>query len=225
LQIQLVSFVLCPFVQRAVITLKEKRVDFSLGYIDLKKPPDWFRKISPLGKVPLLRVDGEVIFESAVIIDYLDEVYAPRLHPLDPLKKAQHKAWIEYGSGLLMDQSAICMAGNETELREKIGSLKQNLLRLSEPVAAGLFGVDGPFYLVDAAYAPFFMRMQLLDELSELFVDLYTENIALWAARLTERPSVAGSVIEDFNTQYINYFAERGSWLMQQQLKASLGQL
>ncbi len=218
MQIQLVSFVLCPFVQRAVITLKEKQVDFSLDYIDLKEPPDWFTKISPLGKVPLLRVDGEVVFESAVIIDYLDEVFAPRLHPLDPLKKAQHKAWIEYGSGLLMDQSEICMADNETEFREKTGILKQKLLRLSEPVATGLFGgEESPFCLLDAAYAPFFMRMRLLAELSEQFVAPYAENIALWAARLTERPSVAGSVVEDFSSQYINYFAKRGSWLMHQQ--------
>src|SRR5512143_528618 len=50
----LVSFKLCPFVQRSVIMLKEKHVDFDITYIDLDNPPDWFKAISPFGKVPLL---------------------------------------------------------------------------------------------------------------------------------------------------------------------------
>ncbi len=93
------------------------------------------------------------------------------------------------------------------------------------PVAAGLFGGNEAFSLVDAAYAPFFMRMRLLGELNEQLTDPYTENIALWASRLLDRPSVADSVVEDFSSKYIDYFAKRGSWLMQQQVKASSGLL
>ncbi|MDX1655109.1 MAG: glutathione S-transferase N-terminal domain-containing protein, partial [Candidatus Competibacteraceae bacterium] len=69
--LQLVSFDLCPFVQRSVIALKEKGAQFEIAYIDLKDPPEWFKKLSPLGKVPLLRVGEEVLFESAAINEYL----------------------------------------------------------------------------------------------------------------------------------------------------------
>lgn len=63
---ELVSFELCPFVQRSVITLNEKGVPFDIRYISLKDKPDWFLDISPLGKVPVLIVDeGTVLFESA----------------------------------------------------------------------------------------------------------------------------------------------------------------
>ena len=59
-----------PYVQRAVIALTEKGVDFERIDIDLANKPDWFLKLSPLGKVPVL-VDGDtVIFESAVIVEY-----------------------------------------------------------------------------------------------------------------------------------------------------------
>ncbi len=215
--IQLVSFVLCPFVQRAVITLREKQMDYSIEYIELEKPPEWFKRLSPLGKVPLLIVDGEVIFESAVIIDYLDEAFKPRLHPSSPLQRAQHKAWIEYGSGLLMDQAAVCMAKDELEYRKKLDLFGQNLMRLAGPVEAGLFAVDGSdFCMVDAAYAPLFVRLNLLGELRDEVLALYPESVAIWAKRLLNRPSVADSVVEDFRSRYIEFFLNKGSWLMQQ---------
>ncbi len=213
--IKLVSFVLCPFVQRAVITLKEKQVEFTLEYVDLSAPPGWFSNLSPLGKVPLLQVDGGVIFESAVILDYLDEVFKPRLHPVDALKRAQHKAWIEYGSGLLMDQHAVCMAVDEAEYQHKAAKFQQNLARLASPIELGLFAGNVGFSLVDAAYAPLFMRMEILGGLSPERSVANPESVSSWAKSLLERPSVATSVIADFNTKYIDFFSQKGSWLMQ----------
>src|SRR5262249_53227565 len=64
-KLTLISHDLCPYVQRAVIALSEKGVPFDRVYIDLNAKPDWFLAISPLGKVPLLKVGDHVIFESA----------------------------------------------------------------------------------------------------------------------------------------------------------------
>src|ERR1700716_3452564 len=108
-KLKLISHKLCPYVQRAVIALTEKGVPFERIDIDLANKPDWFLAISPLGKVPVLKVerDGHVpaiVFESAVILEYLEET-APgeKLHPADPLERAQHRSWIEFGSSLLSD--------------------------------------------------------------------------------------------------------------------------
>src|SRR5580693_9550560 len=81
LQLTLVSHPLCPYVQRAAIALLEKQVGHERIAVDLAAKPDWFRRISPLGKVPLLMVGDRVLFESAAICDYLDETLPPRLHP------------------------------------------------------------------------------------------------------------------------------------------------
>ncbi len=62
MSLHLISFKTCPFVQRAVITLKHKNIDFDITYIDLADPPDWFLEISPLEKVPVLKVDDEILF-------------------------------------------------------------------------------------------------------------------------------------------------------------------
>jgi glutathione S-transferase len=214
LRLQLVSFMLCPFVQRAVIVLREKQIEFNLEYIDLDEPPGWFKQISPLGKVPILRVGDEVLFESSVILDYLDDVYAPKLHPRDPLQRARHKSWIEYGSGLLMDQVAICLAPEEASYFAKLNSFRDNLERLTGPLAAGLLRGERDFSLLDAAYAPLFMRMEILAGLREELSGLYPAGVKAWSQRCLQQPSVAGSVVEDFTARYIDHFAAKHSWLM-----------
>jgi glutathione S-transferase len=97
----LVSHDLCPYVQRAVIVLAEKSVPNERHYIDLADKPDWFRKISPLGKVLLPQIGDVMIFEPAVICEYLDKITPGSLHPRDPLQKAQHHAWVEFASAIL----------------------------------------------------------------------------------------------------------------------------
>src|ERR1700722_13285215 len=99
----LISHDLCPYVQRAVIALAEKGVSFERIDIDLADKPDWFKAISPLGKVPLLRVGEAVILESAVIVEYLEETRPRPLHPADPLERARHRATIEQSSAILSD--------------------------------------------------------------------------------------------------------------------------
>src|SRR5258708_36130599 len=100
-RIKLISHKLCPYVQRAVIALTEKGTAFERIDIDRAHKPDWFLAISPLGKTPVLQVDDVAIFESAVILEYLEETQPSPLHPADPLRRAEHRAWIEFGSAVL----------------------------------------------------------------------------------------------------------------------------
>ena len=61
---KLISFKLCPYVQKAVLTLLTKHIDFDIEYIDLENPPQWFSDISPLGKVPVLKVGDQALVGS-----------------------------------------------------------------------------------------------------------------------------------------------------------------
>src|SRR6185369_12034073 len=79
----LVSHHLCPYVQRAAIALAEKGVAFERVTVDLANKPDWFKALSPLGKTPVLKVGETAIFESAVILEYLEETQPNPLHPSD----------------------------------------------------------------------------------------------------------------------------------------------
>ena len=83
---RLISSKTCPYVQRSVMTLREKGIAYDIDYVDLSNKPDWFVELSPLGKVPVLEVtrdDGSkvVLSESVVINEYLDAAPAASMLP------------------------------------------------------------------------------------------------------------------------------------------------
>src|SRR5690348_11900156 len=117
--LKLISHKLCPYVQRAVIALTEKAVAFERIDVDLANKTGWFVAISPLGKTPVLQVGHIPIFESAVILEYLEETQPHQLHPSDPLSRADHRAWIEFGSAVLNDIAGFYAAPDEAHLRNK----------------------------------------------------------------------------------------------------------
>src|SRR5258708_21466022 len=99
-RLRLISHKLCPYVQRAVIALTEKGVAFERIDIDLANKPAWFLAISPLGKTPVLQVRDTAIFESAAILEYLEETESKPLHPADPLSRAEHRSCIAFRSAV-----------------------------------------------------------------------------------------------------------------------------
>lgn len=70
---------------------------YDIVNINISSKPDWFYDKSPLGKIPALELDtGDVLYESLIIVDYLDERYHSHpLHPKDPLQKAKDRLLIE----------------------------------------------------------------------------------------------------------------------------------
>src|SRR5882724_8090314 len=133
--LRLISHKLCPYVQRAVIALTEKGVAFERIDIDLANKPDWFLAVSPLGKTPALVVGEHAIFESAVILEYLEETQDKPLHPADPLRRAEHRAFIEFGSAVLNDTAAFSAAPDAAAFKAKPEKLKGPFARLKTRVA------------------------------------------------------------------------------------------
>lgn len=195
---ELISFKLCPFVQRSVIILLEKGIDFDITYIDIKQPPDWFLAISPFGKVPVLRCGETVLFESAVINEYIDETHPPELHPADPLLRAKNRAWIEFGSELNMDVHGIMVTTDAAEYAAQCDKLKQKLARVEDQLGAGPYLNGEQFSLADAAYAPTLMRLQLINQYYGLDLLQAFLKLQAWAKILMVRDSVQRSVAPDF---------------------------
>ncbi|WP_251358320.1 glutathione S-transferase family protein [Kangiella sp. TOML190] len=210
----LVSFKLCPFVQRSVITLLHKKIDYTIEYIDLAKKPEWFLKISPLGKVPLMRVGEEVLFESAVINEYLDETNGAPLLPQDPLLKAQYRAWIEFSSSLNNAQHQLTQARREQTFRQIQADLAKKLAHLEHQVGDQGFFAGDSFSLVDSAFAPFLMRSQMLaDETGEDSLEDF-KKLCKWRDNMLSLDEVNKSVVDDFTELYIESFYERDGYLV-----------
>src|SRR6476659_298171 len=223
----LVSHHLCPYVQRAAIALHEKDVGFERVTIDLAAKPEWFRAISPLGKVPLLRVvrpDGDeaVLFESAVICEFIEETQAgPALHPSDPIERAQHRAWIEFASSILSDIYALETTADAALFAGKRQALIDKFARMESVLGSGPFFAGERFSLVDAAFGPVFRYFDVFDEIGDFGILARKPNIARWRKHLAERASVRNAVRADYPALLRDFIDRRNSWLSSLQARAA----
>lgn len=209
----LISHALCPYVQRAAIVLAEKGVCFERRDIDLADKPGWFLRVSPLGKTPVLLVGDTPIFESAVICDYLDETLPPRLHPADPLVRAQHRAWIEFGSQVLNDLAGFYGAPDEPALQQQAAKLRTRFERLDAALGGGPWFAGPGFSIVDAVFGPIFRYLDVFDAIGDF--GLWPDRRALrrWRTALAERPSVRAAVAADYAPRLLDFVQRRGGAL------------
>jgi glutathione S-transferase len=210
----LVSFRVCPFVQRAAIVLEEKHVEHEVRYIDLAGPPDWFLEMSPLKRVPLLAVDGHVIFESAVISEFLDESYPGRLHPRDVFVRAENRAWIEFGTECTFDAHRLAVQPSEAEFLDAREALQRKLDRLEEAIRAAPFFNGSDFSLVDSAFAPMLLRLEYLEPsgLGVLDARRYPK-IVTWKEHLLRRDSVRRATPPELQQRYCEFLEAKGSFV------------
>jgi glutathione S-transferase len=209
----LVSHALCPYVQRAAIVLAEKRVPFTRRDVDLAHKPDWFKRVSPLGKTPVLLVGDTPIFESAVICEYLDDIVAPRLHPSDPLQRARHRAWMEFGSALLNGIAAFYNAADEAALRARRDDIARRFATLETALGDGPYFDGARLSIVDAVFGPVFRYFDTFDRCGDFAFFDATPKLRAWRRALAARESVRGAVAADYDARLWAFIAARGSAL------------
>lgn len=163
--------------------------------------------------MPVLRIDDkEVLFESAVINEYLDEITPPQLMPSAPLSKAKHRAWIEFASALSMKMGqAVYPNQDETAVAEASNNFFNALAILEKQLGDGPYFAGENFSLVDTALAPIFMRVCLINHPN--FVDSLArlpKSKAL-AEKLLNMDAVKNSVRDDFAEDLKNRLAQKGS--------------
>jgi glutathione S-transferase len=213
MKLELISFKLCPFVQRSVITLNYKALPYDIRYIDLDNPPDWFREISPFGKVPVLRVDEDmVLFESAIINEFIDDVTEGSLKPGDPLILARNRGWIEFGSNANLDLAALFNAATREDYETARDTALKNLAKVENNYGEGPWFNGEDFSLVDCAYAPLFMRYQLLNEHHKIFEQDAFPKLSAWADRLLDLEAVKTSVVPEFRNLFFAHVRKPGGY-------------
>lgn len=204
-KLKLVSFTMCSYVQRALITLEQTKLDYELEYIDLDMPPDWFYDVSPLEKVPVLLVDGESLFESMVICDYLDNISGDDLYPKDPFKRAQHRAWIALGDSILGTVYDLMQTSDEREFKQAKASILDRLDAVEEGMSETPFFAGTQFGMVDVAYAPLFRFLTGIAEHAD--IDFYQDTPAIkaWSEQVLDYPAVVASVPEGYPAALKDY--------------------
>ena len=209
---ELVSFVMCPYVRRSRIVLLEKGIEHEVNYLNPQELPAWFYDVSPMGKVPILKVDGEPLFESMVIIEYLDEVTPGSLYPSDIFEKAKNRSWIEFGEDILSITFDLMNTKDEKEYKRAVTKLDERFDILEDDVlTGGAFFNGDSLGIIDAVYAPIFHFHKAVKDIDDqaLFDD--RPRLTSWSDNLLVHPSVIASVPDDFAEKLTNWLRNKDS--------------
>ena len=187
--------------------MRAKDVEFEVTFINLRDKPDWFLKISPHGKVPVLKVDEEILFESNAIAEFLDETVPPRLHPEDPVERARNRAWTDFVPTFSSALNGIYYTKTCEEMEEGLAKAPKAVERLEEALSRQR-GNDGPYFngpelsLVDAAYAPFLQRFLIADRYLKTGLLDGFPLVRAWADALMSNETVTGAVAPEFLDEF-----------------------
>jgi glutathione S-transferase len=187
--------------------MRAKEVEFEVTYINLRDKPGWFLEISPHGKVPVLKIDGEILFESNAIAEFLDETVAPRLHPADPIKRARNRAWTDFVPDFSRALGKITYAKTKEAMDEGVAAAPKAVSRLETALAVER-GNDGPYFngdtlcLVDAAYAPFLQRFAIGEAALPTGLLAKFPLVQAWSDALMANDNVINSLAEEFAEEF-----------------------
>ncbi len=214
MKLKLISFELCPFVKKAELAAKYKDIQHETEYIDLANPPEWFMRISPLKKVPLLLVDDHVIFESSVICEYLDEAYPNKLHPENLVLRAKNRSWIEFADTCLWDSFYITIKETEKDFYQVRNNLLIKLDQIENVISQELFFNGDKRSLVDVSFTPLFQILEYIEELKPvIFSDKKHPKILKWKSKLLELTETQEVYSAELKALYFEQIWKRQGYL------------
>ena len=157
----------CPFAQRAWIALNEKKVDYDYVETDPYNKTPEFLSVSPRGLVPSLVHNGKAIYESIILVEYIDEVWQKdvNLLPRDPYEKAIAKIWVDFISKKIVPVFyTILQKQDKAEQDAAMEMFTNNLEVLTKAMSdTGPFFAGANFGFVDVMLVPYTFRIGLLE--------------------------------------------------------------
>jgi len=202
-KIELITAEVCPYAQRTHMTLLEKGLAFERREVDLANKPDWFVAVSPYGKVPVVKIGDSVVYESAIINEFIDEMYPlPALMPSDPFRRAQARIWIDYCNTVWVDDVYDLLYAKEPA---KQAELRQKVVKDLERIETEGMGAlsDGPYWLgaevslVDLTYYPFFERFGAVAKMRGAAIPQGCTRIRAWYDLMSGRASARATAHDD----------------------------
>ena len=122
--LKVISFKICPFVQRVTAALEAKQIPYEIEYISLKDKPQWFLDISPNGQVPVMVTEsGSALFESDAIIEFIEDEYGPLEQGVTSEQRALDRAWSYLGSKHYLPQCGTMGSKDQATLEERTEKL------------------------------------------------------------------------------------------------------
>lgn len=211
---KVISFKICPFVQRVTALLEAKDLDYDLEFISLQDKPQWFLDLSPNGQVPVLVTDkGTALFESDAIVEYLEEAYPPLQSNVSPEVRAQNRAWSYLASKNYLVQCSAQRSPDETVLQERSGKLGQAFDRIEKQLGEAPFFAGNEPGMVDIAWLPLLHRARIIE--TRTCYDFVGDRPKLkrWQDRLLQTGLAEASVTPDFEEAFTGFYLSEQTYL------------
>jgi RNA polymerase-associated protein len=181
-----------PYCHRVRLVLAEKNITYEVEDIDPLNMPEALMELNPYGTLPTL-VDRDLkLYESRIIMEYLDERFPhPPLLPVDPVSRSTSRLLLFRVENDWYRQMDIILAGKKDAVKAR-KELRESLISTAPVFGAKPFFMSDEFTLVDCAIAP------LLWRLPELGVEIpaSAKGLQSYAKNLFERESFQQSLSE-----------------------------
>jgi len=222
--VKIVSFKICPFVQRVTALLEAKEHLYDIEYINLSNKPGWFLAVSPNAQVPILITDNdEVVFESDAIVEYIEETVPGPLFSADPVTKAQERAWSYLASKNYLIQCSAQRSGDKATLLERSAKLGKAFAKLDAKLTGGKFFSGDNLGMVDIAWLPLLHRAAIIEINSGYDFIGQFPKIKLLQHSILGTGLAAKSVSSDFDEKFKRFYLAEETYLGQC-AKSKLGQ-
>ena len=214
--LKVISFKICPFVQRVTALLEAKNSSYEIEYIDLNNKPDWFIKVSPNGQVPLLITESdEVLFESDAIVEYIEETISSPLFNSNPVKKAQERAWSYLAAKNYLVQCSAQRSKDKQTLLERSDKLSKAFTKLEMKLADSQFFSSDNLGMVDIAWLPLLHRASIIRKHSGYdFIGKFPQ-VKLLQKNILGTGLAEKSVSADFEDKFTAFYLSEQTYLGQ----------
>ncbi len=214
--IKIVSFKICPFVQRVTALLEAKQASYEIDYINLSNKPEWFLKVSPNAQVPILITESdEVLFESDAISEYIEETVPDALFDPNPAKKAQQRAWSYLASKHYLVQCSAQRSKDQATLSERSEKLSKAFSKLEAKLTGSKFFDGDRLGMVDLAWLPILHRASIIEQHSGYDFIGELPKVKALQKNILDTGLSEKSVSEDFVDKFSAFYLSEQTYLGQ----------
>lgn len=212
--IKVISFTICPFVQRVTALLEALDVAYEIEYISLQNKPQWFLDISPNGQVPVLVTEtGNALFESDAIVEYIDQVYGPLESQVMPEERALDRAWSYLAAKNYLAQCSAMRAENKAAFAERSQNLSSIFAKVESQLGGDGFFKGNALGHMDIAWLPLLHRADIIRRYTGFDFLADFPRVRQWQQGLLSTGIHTRSVSEDFEQRFTNFYLSQSTYL------------
>ncbi|XP_783642.2 glutathione S-transferase omega-1 [Strongylocentrotus purpuratus] len=204
--LRLYSMGFCPFAQRALLVLAVKGIDYELVNCNLNHKPEFLLERNPAGTVPVLEFQGNIVTESLVICDLLEDLFPDKpLKAKDPFQKAKNRLAVGKFDSIVSLFYKVGYNPDDADAKETLRKSMKEYQAFFTAKKTNFFGGD-QWGMVDLMVWPWIERMHVL---GAVIIDDFVPEFKAWVDRMGTVPAVQACRIskEKLSEMYTGYFA------------------